>query len=288
MNTRRTAFPAFLLGSAVLSAGPLLVRLSDVGAMSSAFWRVALALPALFLLTRALGSGSPAPVGRLWPWLALAGAFFAADLAAWHLGIGMTTLANAALFANSTSFFYPVYGYVVARTLPSRRAAAALLLAFLGVAFLMGLSAEISAAHLAGDLLCILAGLFYTGYFVVMDRSRGRLDAWPALLASTFFAALALLPVALLSGDSLWPRDWTPLVALALGSQVVGQGLIIFALPHLSPLASGLGLLVQPLLSAMLGWIWFGEELGPAELLGMTAILLALVLVRLPERSSTQ
>lgn len=287
MDARRIAFPAFLLGSAVLSAGPLLVRLADVGAVSSAFWRLTLALPALFLLARSSG-GKPAGSGRrLWPWLALAGLFFAADLASWHLGILMTTVANAALFGNSASFFYPVYGYAVARSWPSGRAATALLLALVGVAFLMGLSAEISAAHLAGDLLCVLAGLFYTGYLVVMDRSRGGLGAWPALFAATLFAALALLPVALAWDDAFWPRDWTPLVVLALGSQVLGQGLIIFALPHLSPVASGIGLLVQPLLSAMLGWIWFGEALGPAEALGMAAILLALVLVRLPERPRT-
>lgn len=286
MNAGRIAFPAFLLGSAILSAGPLLVRLADVGVVQSAFWRLALALPALLILARTV-SGRPETAGpRLWPWLALAGLFFAADLAAWHLGIVRTTLANSALFANSTSFFYPVYGYVVARTWPTRRAGGAMLLALAGIGLLMGLSAEVSARHLTGDLLCILAAVFYTGYLVVMDRVRGRLGPWQALFAATSFATAALLPLALASDGRFWPHDWTPLLVLALGSQVAGQGLIIFALPHLSPIATGLGLLIQPMLSAMLGWIWFSERLSSAEALGMTAILLALVLVRLPERSA--
>ncbi len=282
---RRFAFPLFLAGSAILSAGPLLVRLADVGAVQSAFWRLALALPALLLIARAMRpqGGSDARPGD-WRWLAAAGFFFAADLACWHLGIKRTTLANSALFANSTSFIYPIWGFAVARTLPSRRAGAALALAIAGIMLLMGMSAQLSARHLAGDLLCLIAAVFYTGYLIVMDRVRSRVPAFSALALSTFFSAIMLLPLALLSQGAFWPHDWTPLIWLALGSQVVGQGLIIVALPHLSPLASGLGLLIQPMLSATLGWLAFDERLSVIEAAGMAAILAALVMVRLPER----
>jgi drug/metabolite transporter (DMT)-like permease len=275
----------FLTGSAILSAGPLLVRLADVGAVQSAFWRLGLAIVPLFLLARLTASGgarerAPTHLG----WFIAAGTFFAADLATWHLGIERTTLANSALFANGASFLYPLWGYAIARTWPSRRAAGALLLAAGGLVLLMGLSAEVSPRHLAGDLLCLLAAVFYTGYLIAMDHARGGTSALTSLARATLVSALMLLPFAALAPGAFWPQDWTPLVLLAFGSQVVGQGLIIFALPHLSPVASGLGLLVQPLLSAALGWLWFGERLGIAEAAGMTAILAALVLVRLPER----
>ncbi len=273
------------MGSAILSAGPLLVRLADVGATQSAFWRLALAVGPLFLLAHLTSRGTPSrQQPGDWRWLAAGGLFFAADLACWHLGIMRTTLANSALFANATSFLYPIWGFVVARTLPSRRAAGALVLAAGGIALLMGLSAEVSSRHLAGDLLCLAAAVFYTGYLVVMDRVRARVAALSALAQASLYSAIAMLPVALLAPGSFWPGDWTPLLILALGSQVAGQGLIIFALPKLSPLASGLGLLIQPVLSAAIGLAWFGERLTAPELLGMSAILAALVIVRLPER----
>ena len=282
---RRFAFPLFLGGSAILSAGPLLVRLADVGAVQSAFWRLALALPPLFLIARVMRPAGPsAAEPGDWRWLAAAGFFFAADLALWHLGIERTTLANSSLLANSTSFIYPIWGFAVARTLPSRRAGAALMLAVAGIALLMGMSAQLSARHLAGDLLCLAAAVLYTGYLIVMDRVRSRVPAFPALAMSTLFSALMLLPFAVLASGAFWPQDWTPLIWLALGSQVVGQGLIIVALPHLSPLASGLGLLIQPVLSATWGILWFNERLGLPEAVGVGAILAALVMVRLPER----
>lgn len=273
------------MGSAILSAGPLLVRLADVGATQSAFWRLALAVGPLFLLAHltSRGTASQQQPGD-WRWLAAGGLFFAADLACWHLGIMRTTLANSALFANATSFLYPLWGFAVARTWPTRRAAGALVLAAGGIALLMGMSAEVSSRHLAGDLLCLAAAVFYTGYLVVMDRVRARVAALSALAQASLYSAIAMLPVALLAPGSFWPGDWTPLLILALGSQVAGQGLIIFALPKLSPMASGLGLLIQPVLSASLGMIWFGERLSAVEMLGMSAILAALVIVRLPDR----
>ncbi len=285
MKSRSIAFPMLLTGSAILSAGPLLVRLADVGPIQSAFWRVGLAIAPLFLLARLTAVPRPAErAATHLGWFIAAGFFFAADLAAWHLGIERTTLANSALFANGVSFLYPLWGFAVARTWPSPRAGGALLLAATGLALLMGLSADVSPRHLAGDLLCLLAALFYTGYLIVMDHARGATSALSALARSTLASSLMLLPIAYLAPGAFWPQDWTPLLLLALGSQVLGQGLIIFALPHLSPLASGLGLLVQPLLSAAFGWFWFYERLGFAEALGMSAILAALVLVRLPER----
>src|SRR5436853_6668107 len=89
----RHAFPALIAGNLVLALGPWMVRLADVGPVASGFWRVALALPFLFLLAWRQQSGREAPVWGLVAMVALGGLFFAADLAAWHVGIGMTKLA---------------------------------------------------------------------------------------------------------------------------------------------------------------------------------------------------
>jgi drug/metabolite transporter (DMT)-like permease len=71
-------------------------------------------------------------------------------------------------------------------------------------------------------------------------------------------------------------------LALALGSQVIGQGLIVYAVRHLPPLIIGLSLLVQPAISAAIGAIRFGEVPGPAELAGAALVVAALLIARLP------
>ena len=280
----RLAFPALLAGNLALAFGPWLVRLSDTGPVATGFWRLALAAPLLLLLTRVTSERLPRLTLPLLVTAALGGWFFAADLAVWHVGIGLTKLANATLFANATSFTFATYGFWIARARPSGMQAFALLLAAAGVALLMGESYELSPAYLAGDLLSLLAALFYTGYLVAISRLRDATPALPLLTLATAAAAPPLLAAALLLGEPVLPHDWTPLILLALGSQVVGQGLLVYAMGHLSPTVVGLGLLTQPATAALIGWLAYGERMTPLDGVGALAIAAALVLVRLRPR----
>ena len=111
----------------------------------------------------------------------------------------------------------------------------ALLLAFAGGALLLGRSYQLDPRHMGGDLFCLLAGLLYAIYFILMLRARSVLAALPALALSTVASILPLLGFAILLGERVVPHDWTPLIGLALVSQVLGQGLMIYALGQLSP-----------------------------------------------------
>jgi len=207
--------------------------------------------------------------------------FFAADLAAWHAGILLTKLGNATLFGNISSFFFAAWGLWLARRWPSALQALALALAAAGCAALMWGSAELSAAHLRGDLLSAFAGLLYTGYLILVERTRGAVEPMPLLLIASLFASAFLLPAALLAGERIIPADWGALFALALCSQVAGQGLLVYALGHIPPLVVGIAMLTQPALSALLGYLYYGEAFTALDWTGAAAIVLALVLVRL-------
>ena len=268
----------------MLAFGPWLVRLSGVGPVAAGFWRLALALPFLFVIAAVIRQPVHWPGRRLALLVGFAAFFFAADLAAWHVGIHMTKLGNATLFGNVSSFAFAAWGLWLARRWPSRTQAAALALAAAGAALLMGSSAELSPRNLRGDLLALFAGLLYTGYLVAVQRGRGSLKPVPLLFLSSAFGAAMLLPLSLALGERIIPADWTYVLLLALGSQVIGQGLLVYGIGHVPPLIVGLALLTQPAISAMVGWTAYGETLSPLDWLGATAIGAALVLVRLPER----
>jgi Predicted permease, DMT superfamily len=283
-GSHRFAFPAVLVGSCALAFGPWLVRLSGTGPVAAGFWRLALALPFLFAIAAVTGQAVHWPGRRLALLVAFAAFFFAADLAAWHIGIHMTKLGNATLFGNISSFAFAAWGLWLARRWPSALQAAALALAAVGAAFLMGSSFELSPRNLTGDLLCVLAGLLYTGYLIGVQKGRGSLKPLPLLFLSSLFGAAMLLPVSLATGERVIPADWTFVLLLALGSQVIGQGLLVYGIGHVPPLVVGLVLLTQPAISALVGWIAYRETLRPLDWLGAGAIATALVLVRLPQR----
>jgi len=274
---------ALILGSALLAFGPMLVRLSDVGPVASAFWRMALAAPILLLVAiwARRRADDALPMARLpWKVAAIAGLFFAADLGAWHMGILGTTMANATLFANTTAFMLAGWAILVQRRSPGRATLQALGAAGAGTLLLLGHSAQVSPANIAGDALSLLAAAFYTGYLLTIIGLRDRLPTSTVLAMSTLSSAVLLLPVALLAPGPFWPTDWRPLIGLAVSSQLVGQGLMVFASGRLSAPVIGIGLLVQPLVSAVSGWLVFGEAMAPGELLGAALVAAALVLIR--------
>lgn len=273
-------FAALLGGNVALALGPLWVRLADSGPVSAGFWRLALAIPFFALLARANGQAVLAVPRRVLAAIMGAGLFFAMDLGSWHLGIELTRLGNATLFGNSGSILIVAWGLFALRRPPSASEWGAFAAAIAGSAILLGRSLEIDRTTLIGDLLCLLAGFLYTFYILLAQRARESLGSWTLL----FWSSLAGLPVlfgaAHLLGEPFWPQDWAPLVALAFTSQLVGQGLLVFALRHFSPLVIGLVLLTQPIVSVLIGWVQFGETLSLLDGLGMALVAVGLVLAR--------
>ena len=280
----RFAFPALVVGSSALALGPRLVRLSGTGPVAAGFWRLALALPLLFVLALLTKQPVHWPGRKLAAIAIVAGFFFAADLAAWHAGIHLTKLGNATLFGNTSSLIFAIWGLWMARKRPSLAQAGALGLAVLGALLLMGSSAELSMANVRGDMLCLIAGILYTGYLIAVQKARRSLQPLPMLFIASAFGAAMLLPVSFALSEQIVPADWTFVFILALSSQVLGQSLLVYAIGSLPPIVVGLTLLTQPAISALVGWIAYEETLSPLDWLGAFAIAGALVLVRLPER----
>jgi drug/metabolite transporter (DMT)-like permease len=278
------AFPALILANLFLAAGPWMVRLADVGPVAAGFWRLALALPFLAFVAWRQQRGQPRAGRALIAIVVLGGLFFAADLAAWHEGILRTKLANATLFGNFASFLFAIYGFVLLRTLPRPIQLAALLLAGAGTLLMLGGSYELSRTHFTGDLLALLAGLFYTLYLIAVDRARRRMKPWPVLAVATAGGVLPLLLFALALGETIVPGDWTPVILLSISSQLIGQGLLVYAMGHVSPVVTGLVFLTQPIASALIGWLAFDERLSAGDGIGALLICVALVLIQLKPR----
>ena len=292
METLRKPAPWLLLamllaGNAALALGPWFVRLADSGPIAAGFWRVTLALPALFLLARWQEGGAPPPLPRKVAWaVVLGGVLFAFDLASWHVGIGYTRLGNAALFGNSGSLILMVWGFLMVRRWPAGREWLAIAAALGGAAILLGRSFEVSVQTLIGDLFCLLAGILYAGYLLILQDARKALGAWRLLARSSAAGVPVLLVAALLAGEPVWPHNWGPVVGLALSSQLIGQGLLVYSLRHFPPLAIGLALLTQPAVAALAGWLAFGETLGVLDIVGMALLAAALVIARVAGEST--
>ncbi len=284
---RWLALAALLGGNAALALGPWFVRLADTGPVSAGFWRLAIALPFLFWLARREQGGGVSISRGVWLLTIGAGVFFALDLASWHIGIEQTRLGNATLFGNSGSVLIMAWGLIMLRRRPGAGELIGILAALAGAAILLGRSLDIDPRYLVGDLFCILAGFFYTFYILFLQRARNTYGNWTLLSWSSLAGAPIMLLIALLLGEQVMPTVWWPVIVLALSSQLLGQGLLVWSLKHFPPLIIGMALLTQPAIAALVGWLRFDESLGPLDMLGMALVAAALVLARTRNRSIT-
>jgi drug/metabolite transporter (DMT)-like permease len=76
------------------------------------------------------------------------------------------------------------------------------------------------------------------------------------------------------------PRDRFELVGLALVTQILGQGLIAFALAHLPASLSSPSLLIQSVTAVIFAWILFGEAMGAVQFAGGAIVLTGIWLAR--------
>jgi drug/metabolite transporter (DMT)-like permease len=100
---------------------------------------------------------------------------------------------------------------------------------------------------------------------------------------TTALTAAILLPVALVSGETLLPsgaRGWLVLLGLAWITHAGGQGLIAYALAHLRAAFSSVGLLLQPVMAALFAWVWLGEPLVALQFAGGAVVLVGIYLAR--------
>jgi drug/metabolite transporter (DMT)-like permease len=271
---------ALLVGNAALATGPWFVRLADTGPVSSAFWRLFLALPFLVLLARATGQSLTGIDKKTLMLVALGSVAFALDLSSWHIGIEQTRLGNATLFGNAGSIILLFWTFIITRSMPKGLEWLAIVFALGGASILMGRSLDISVATLIGDLFCLAAGLFYAVYLLTLQGARKAIGAWSLLVWVSIFACPVILTLALILGEPVWPTDWTPVIILFVTSQLIGQGLLVFSLRHFPPLIIGLALLTQPAIAAVIGYFVFEEVLLPLDVFGMVLLGGSLLVAR--------
>ncbi|HEY2337485.1 MAG TPA: DMT family transporter [Burkholderiales bacterium] len=278
------ALATLLFGAACIALSPIFVRLSEAGPTATAFWRVALAVPVLWLLLAFSKKNEPKSDSRHYFLLLAAGLAFAGDLAFWHSSIKLTSVANSTLLANLASIFVTLAAWIFLRQRPTGVFLAGLAAALLGVAMLVQTSLAFSSTGLLGDALGVVTAMFYAGYILAVKGLRDRGETALRLMAvTTTITAVILFPVALASGETMLPQTlygWAVLLGLAWISHAGGQGLIAYALAHLPATFSSVGLLLQPVIAAFFAWILLGEPLVPLQIAGGLVVLVGIYLAR--------
>jgi len=208
--------------------------------------------------------------------LVLVGAFLAGDLMLWAWSLTQTSVANATLLANLTPVFSCIGGWLFLSKRFDRRFVAGMAVAIAAV-FMIGFDdCQIALGKFAGDAAALIAAISFSFYLAIVESLQNKLTTTELLFWSSAMASLVSLPVALLTGGSLFPitlQGWLAVLALAVMCQILGQGMLVHSLHQLSAEFVALFLLLEPILAGVGAWILLGEQLS---ILNLAAFAIAL------------
>ena len=287
----RSAYAALLFGACGMGMSPMFVRFAaeeGVGPYASAFWRVFLALPFLWVWARIEERGGPAKPTFDKPMI-WAGLLFSGDLFFWHLSILRTSIANATFLSTTAPVWVLLVSVVVLKQKAKPATLGGLALCLLGGSSLIGDTLSLAPERLMGDLFGLMTAVFFGLYFFGIKYARDLSGAGRSTFAASAVAAMVLLVVALATQDQLLPstlKGAASLLLMAMISQALGQGLLSVALGRLPTVFSALVIFLEAVAAAALGWIVLDEALSPLQWLGGGLILCGIFIAR-PRHTDT-
>lgn len=282
-----------LLSASAVAAAPVLVRISEVNPTATLWLRMGVAF--LLLLVPFGGSQAPAAdsetAGRKPPrpsaillGIVLSGFLFCADMLANHWAVRMTSVANTALLMNLTPVFVIVIAYLFLRERQSTISVAGVLVATAGAAVLVGDSYTLGRDQLIGDGLALFSALLYAAFMVLTKALRSWVTSQRLLKWHTGLSCLFLIPLLAGSDAQVFPvtlQGWAIVVSLAVIIQLVGHGLMTYAVKHVSAGISSMSTLIIPMLSTTMAWAFLGEPVERHHLMGGALVLVGIGLYAL-------
>lgn len=283
---QKKAIPALLLGGLLISCSPILVRFSETGPITTAFWRLALAIIPMLILNNRMNHGAdqvkPASIRDV-ALLAVPGILIGLELVIWHISLTMTSVANSTLIVNMSPIFVALGGWLFLKQKISRIFLSGLVMALIGMLILKG-GPDISGhSSLEGDAIALFAAVLYAGYILMLGFTRQRFATSTIMLYSTISATLLILPLALIFETQHFPVTlfgWVIVCALAWMTQAAGQSLIAFAIAWLPVAFSSLTLLIQPVIAAVLAWVLLSEPLSIWQICGGLVVIAGIMQAR--------
>ncbi len=275
-------YVALTFGVLALGLSAIFVKWANAPGPVSGFYRMVIA-GAVIALPFGIQARRQAPLSKRHILLAaLAGLFFAGDLASWNSAVLITSAANATLLGNSSPLWVSLGALVLFKEKLRPAFWAGLFVVLVGSTVILGEDFLLHPSFGIGDLLSLMSGFFYGCFLLATERARDKLSSLVSWWVSAAAAAGALFLVSVFFGFPLVGygiTTWQSLIALALITQVGGWLALNYALGHLPASLVSPSLLGQPVLTALFAVPLLGQSLSRLQIGGGLLVLAGIWIV---------
>ena len=292
-NFQRTNFFLILtFGAILIGFAPIFVKWSTLSSSAISFYRMLLAIPFLFFLNYALNRRFIFKVKNKKTifYAAIASLAFTTDLTLWHYSMNITSVSNATIIVNSAPIFVAILGFIIFKEKLSKTFIRSFLITYIGIIGLIYYSNNYINGKVLGDILCLVAALFYAVYLLVIAK-LGKENSLNIIFYTTLFCCLfSVLPM-LIQGGNMIPAskfEWINLLSLAFLCQFGGQYFITHGIGKISASEGSIGLLMQPITATILAAFLFNEILNITQIIFVFIALFGIYLARINLSSNQQ
>ncbi len=210
----------------------------------------------------------------------------------YYVAIQRTNVATAIILQYTAPVWVLLYTVASGAQRPSLRRSGAVALAVAGCTLAVGL---VGSGAFRMDTLGVIAALlaafsfaFYNvgGHTVLARYDRWKVLLWVLLGTSTFW--LVVNPPWKIVAAHYGRDQWAFMAVFSLVSVLVPFSCYFAGLQHLEPTRAIVVSCLEPVFSIVLAAGFLGELLRPVQTLGIVLVLVAIVLIQMPERAARE
>ncbi len=201
---------------------------------------------------------------------------FAASLSLWAWSLTQTSVANSTLLNNMMPIFTTLGAWLLLGQRFKTKFLLGMALAIIGAIAIAFEDLQVADNNIVGDVAALLAAMLSATSILSLEQLRAKFSTSIIMLWTSLIGSLFIFPIVLFSKGPLFPTSWvvwSAVIALALISQFIGQGLLTYSLARFSSGFVAVSMLAIPVIAAILAMLIFSENLSLLNWLAFSVVL---------------
>jgi drug/metabolite transporter (DMT)-like permease len=261
------------------STGTVLAKGIEMGSLAIGTYRFWMFALALLIWMRVRGESFTLHSLKA---TAFGGIALGADIALFFSAVKETSIVNATIIGSLQPI---LVGVIAARFFGETIRAKDALWSFVALGAVVVVittqtTSDVSSA--TGNLLAAAAMFSWSAYFIASKRSKDHVTPTEFTAGTALWTALIVTPLGFAFGQDMSlpsAKNWALLVAMAIGSGIVGHALMNWSLVRIPLWVGSTFTLLIPVFSALIAWVFLDESLVARQGIAMAVVIGSLAMI---------
>ncbi len=256
------------------SSGPIIAK-ATMPIPTMIFWRNLVGALVMLPFALARGEWRTKSQQSAIRWSILAGALLATHFICFFWAMKLTSVATGTALTATQPIFAAIFIKLAGGHIP-KKSIGGMVIAFFSVVVITGIDFNVSIQAFQGDLLAVVGGAVGAAYMIIAANSQKVISTSTFTTVCYLTCAVLIFPVVLATKSNFTgfsTTEWILLAGLIIGAQFLGHTLFNFTLKRVSPAVVSLVVFFEVPVSALLAYLWLGQQPPAGTIPGIIGLL---------------